>query len=215
MEGYASLPTTVVSDPLDSQTTRLGAVITPPDSRSVTPPPRRNVPTDGAFPPIDRQSSRTPLLVSKPLSPPSSESDSPGPTSPISPSRPTRIRSLSHSTEPECEAPVLPTALHANFLTSCIGFATFVLLWIPIPLLHWIGWEAFRWPGQQGGNVWEIWAGLEVVAWGGAVYVSLTRADRRDIPLTSERRADGAHRSVGTNNVVRCESLDDWPGGCH
>jgi len=70
------------------------------------------------------------------------------------------------------EPPVLPTALHANFLTSCIGFATLVLLWIPIPLLHWIGWESFRWPGQRGGNPWEIWGGLELVAWGGAVYVS-------------------------------------------
>lgn len=171
MEGYASLPTTANHNDPDSQFT-----LTPPESRSITPPAARNVPsTGGHFPPIDRQSSRTPLIVIKPLTPPFSHTDTPELASPTSPSHLPRIRSFSHSTEPGTEPPILPAALHANFLTSCIGFATLVLLWIPIPLLHWIGWETFRWPGQQGGNAWEIWTGLELVAWGGAVYVSRCR----------------------------------------
>ena len=66
----------------------------------------------------------------------------------------------------------LPPALHSNFLTSCIGITTLLLLWIPIPLLSILGIERFRLPGSQGGPIVEMWAELEVVAWGGAVYVS-------------------------------------------
>lgn len=39
-----------------------------------------------------------------------------------------------------------PFALYANFLTTCIGLCTFVLLWIPIPFLHISGAEAFHLP---------------------------------------------------------------------
>lgn len=163
IEGYTSLPTTTDHIP------------TPPISRPDSPPlplprPREH---KGPYPPaltstsdliplskrIDRQTSRTPLLTlntQTPLSPPDS---SPAPQSPVS---------LPHV------IPKLPPALHANFLTSCIGFATLVLLWVPMPLLHWIGWERFQWPGQGGGDASSVWAGLEVVAWGGAIYVSGT-----------------------------------------
>ncbi|OXM78991.1 hypothetical protein C364_03469 [Cryptococcus neoformans Bt63] len=65
------------------------------------------------------------------------------------------------------EPPVpLPPALHANFLTSCIGIATLLLLWPPIIWLDWMGYEVFKWPGSDG----KIWLGLEVVAWGGSIY---------------------------------------------
>lgn len=68
------------------------------------------------------------------------------------------------------EPPVpLPPALHANFLTSCIGIATLLLLWPPIIWLDWMGYEVFKWPGSDG----KIWLGLEVVAWGGSIYVSV------------------------------------------
>lgn len=66
----------------------------------------------------------------------------------------------------------MPAALHANFLTSCIGVATALFLWIPIVVLDWTGIEPFRWPGSRGESTLGIWAGLEVVAWGGALYVS-------------------------------------------
>lgn len=39
-----------------------------------------------------------------------------------------------------------PFGLYSNFVTSCIGFATLVLLWIPIPFLHWTGSEPFFLP---------------------------------------------------------------------
>ena len=66
----------------------------------------------------------------------------------------------------------LPAALHANFLTSCIGLATLVLLWTPLPVLHWLGWETFHWPGQTGGDASTIWWSLLIIAVGGSVYVS-------------------------------------------
>lgn len=79
----------------------------------------------------------------------------------------------------------LPPALHSNFMTSCIGIATLVLLWIPIPICHWLGWETFRLPGSlDGEDAWEIWFGLEVVAWTGSVYVrSTTSALRRGLQV--------------------------------
>lgn len=40
----------------------------------------------------------------------------------------------------------LPFGLHANFLTSCIGLLTFVIMWLPIPLLHYLKVEPFRLP---------------------------------------------------------------------
>jgi hypothetical protein len=67
--------------------------------------------------------------------------------------------------------PILPTALHSNFITSCIGFATLVMLCIPIPFLHWTGVETFRWPGSQGGDAGTIWYALAIVAACGAIYV--------------------------------------------
>lgn len=116
-------------------------------------------------PRIDRQTSRTPLLrIKTPPSPPLSTDHTPTIQSPaLTPILPRNT----HHTPPE-----LPAALHSNFLTSCIGVATLVLLWLPIPILHRIGWETIRWPGQGGGDFWTIWGGLQVVAWGGAIYVS-------------------------------------------
>lgn len=118
-------------------------------------------------PRIDRQTSRTPLLKIKTSPSPSlSDLDVPPTASPLtSPLLPKQHANTHHL------LPVLPPALHANFLTSCIGLATLVIFWVPIPFLHWVGWETFRWPGSQGGNLMEIWGGLEAVAWGGAIYV--------------------------------------------
>jgi len=39
-----------------------------------------------------------------------------------------------------------PFGFHPNLLTSIMGFFTFILLWIPIPFLHYSGAEIFRLP---------------------------------------------------------------------
>ncbi|KAK4699556.1 hypothetical protein P7C70_g6706, partial [Phenoliferia sp. Uapishka_3] len=39
--------------------------------------------------------------------------------------------------------------LHSNVITASIGFCTFFCLWIPIPILHWIGWEIFELPPRE------------------------------------------------------------------
>ncbi|EKM83896.1 hypothetical protein AGABI1DRAFT_51463 [Agaricus bisporus var. burnettii JB137-S8] len=42
-----------------------------------------------------------------------------------------------------------PLGLHADLLTSLIGVATFLVLWIFIPVLHKTGVETFRWPSDR------------------------------------------------------------------
>ncbi|KAF9056140.1 hypothetical protein BJ165DRAFT_1398874 [Panaeolus papilionaceus] len=39
-----------------------------------------------------------------------------------------------------------PFGLHPNLLTSMLGFFTCIILWIPIPFLHWSGAETFHLP---------------------------------------------------------------------
>lgn len=146
---------------------------TPPISGSSTPiPPPPTPPFSGAHPiyPSPRHPSQ-----SIPLSPKLSTS-----TNQPSTKTPTPLdRSLSRTPllDPPIHSPIhppviLPPALHANFLTSCIGLATFVLMWPPLIALHWTGWEVFRWPAGEGVSSGTVWAGLAVVAWAGAFYVS-------------------------------------------
>ncbi|WWC65980.1 uncharacterized protein I303_108602 [Kwoniella dejecticola CBS 10117] len=59
----------------------------------------------------------------------------------------------------------LPPALHANFITSCIGLATLLLLWPPIFLLDWSGYETFAWPAGEG-----VWTCLAAIFAGGTLY---------------------------------------------
>ncbi|KAF5385321.1 hypothetical protein D9615_001506 [Tricholomella constricta] len=40
----------------------------------------------------------------------------------------------------------LPFGLHANFLTTCMGLLTLVILWLPIPFLHYFDIEPFMLP---------------------------------------------------------------------
>ena len=39
-----------------------------------------------------------------------------------------------------------PFGLHPNLLTSLVGVLTFLFLWIPLPVLHYVGAESFHWP---------------------------------------------------------------------
>lgn len=107
-----------------------------------------------------RKTSRSPLLDPFTLTPASGEEEDVT----VSP-----YRRYSHD-----EPPVLPTALHSNFITSCIGFATLVMLWIPMVPLHWTGVETFRMPGATEGDSSAIWFDLAIVAACGAIYVSLS-----------------------------------------
>jgi drug/metabolite transporter (DMT)-like permease len=42
-----------------------------------------------------------------------------------------------------------PFGLHPNFITSVLGLFTFIILWIPLPVLHWSGAEPFRLPPNK------------------------------------------------------------------
>lgn len=138
---------------------------------------------------LNRQASTTPLLrVETPPSPHPSDQDV-DPSEPLasaislSNGRPSLQDRNSHEAAHQSFARIdlhhgqrdpveLPAALHANFLTSSIGFVTAILLWIFIPLLHWIGWEPIRWPGEVVGRGGEVWMAVGVISWTGAVYVS-------------------------------------------
>jgi drug/metabolite transporter (DMT)-like permease len=43
-----------------------------------------------------------------------------------------------------------PFGLHPNMLTSIVGFFTLTLLWVPIPILHYLGVERFVLPPTSG-----------------------------------------------------------------
>ncbi|KAK4685997.1 hypothetical protein P7C73_g4138, partial [Tremellales sp. Uapishka_1] len=91
----------------------------------------------------------------RPLSPTSRRADSP----PLPTSR------LLQPAHPPSQTQ-LPPALHANFLTSSIGLATLLLLWIPIVFLDIQGWERFEWPAGD----WRVWCCMGLVAAGGSLY---------------------------------------------
>ncbi|TFK30423.1 hypothetical protein FA15DRAFT_662375 [Coprinopsis marcescibilis] len=58
-----------------------------------------------------------------------------------------------------------PFGLHPNFLTSIMGLMTFLVLWIPIPILHWTGVETFSLPPN-----WLTAISIAGIALGGVVF---------------------------------------------
>ena len=46
------------------------------------------------------------------------------------------------------------SVIFANAFGSCIGMFTLTVLWIPLPILHWIGWETFELP--TGHTAWLL-----------------------------------------------------------
>ncbi|KAK8849577.1 hypothetical protein IAR55_004912 [Kwoniella newhampshirensis] len=154
-----------------------GGVTTPSPSHSYSPLPAHH------SPPTSPSASATfhhrPIPHSHPSPPiplePSSHSQPPDVLSPPSLQRNTSSSFLIQPKQTQINLshgyPVtLPPALHANFLTSCIGLATLLLMWPPIVGLHWMGYETFQWPGNGSDSPGMVWAALEVVAWGGSLY---------------------------------------------
>ncbi|OQD82092.1 hypothetical protein PENANT_c023G04279 [Penicillium antarcticum] len=43
--------------------------------------------------------------------------------------------------------------IFANTFGSLIGAFTLLVLWIPLPFLHWTGWETFEWPTGEAGRM--------------------------------------------------------------
>ncbi|KAI4591683.1 hypothetical protein KJ359_012708 [Pestalotiopsis sp. 9143b] len=48
--------------------------------------------------------------------------------------------------------------IFANAFGSCIGFFTLSVLWIPLPILHMLGWETFELPTGQ--TAWYLWVSV-------------------------------------------------------
>ncbi|KAF9787162.1 hypothetical protein BJ322DRAFT_1107239 [Thelephora terrestris] len=58
-----------------------------------------------------------------------------------------------------------PFGLHPNLLTSLVGVLTLLLLWIPLPVLHYMGAEPFHWPAN-----WHVALVILGIALSGVVY---------------------------------------------
>ncbi|KAG2023516.1 hypothetical protein CC2G_001162 [Coprinopsis cinerea AmutBmut pab1-1] len=95
-----------------------------------------------------------------------------------------------------------PFGLHPNFLTSIMGFITFVVLWIPIPILHWTGIEPFAWPSN-----WLTVFSIAGIALGGVVFNAGFMASPKSlfsvIPIDSVTLLDLARRVGPHSNLCR------------
>ncbi|WVF68554.1 hypothetical protein IAT40_003322 [Kwoniella sp. CBS 6097] len=120
------------------------------------------------FPHIPTDGTPTPIELTPPLSRTTSNSNAALLPSPSGTQSYPHHQHHSHHFKPIA----LPPALHANFLTSCIGVATLLLMWPPVIVLDWMGYEDFRWPGTGVGaqGFWDIWSSLWIVFWSGSLY---------------------------------------------
>jgi drug/metabolite transporter (DMT)-like permease len=58
-----------------------------------------------------------------------------------------------------------PFGLHPNLLTSLAGVLTLVFLWIPLPILHYMGVEPFHWPAN-----WSVALFISGIALSGVMF---------------------------------------------
>ncbi|POY76473.1 hypothetical protein BMF94_0674 [Rhodotorula taiwanensis] len=110
-----------------------------------------------AFPGIETETSSLLRAPSPSTNGLSSDPATPAPI-PVESARRASPSFASHGIEARSRAPppsqiVTPTLLllYSNAITSLIGLCTLGLLWIPIPLLHWVGWEDFEVPPAGAG----------------------------------------------------------------
>lgn len=76
--------------------------------------------------------------------------------------------------------------LYSNFITSSIGLCTLLVLWIPIPFLHWLNWEVFELPPSESwlaiigmmlsGVAFNACFMLLLSIWGPVIAVSILRS---------------------------------------
>lgn len=58
-----------------------------------------------------------------------------------------------------------PFGLHPNLLTSLAGILTLLFLWIPLPVLHYVGAEPFHWPAN-----WSVILVISGIALSGVIF---------------------------------------------
>lgn len=90
------------------------------------------------------------------------------------PSEETPIGAPSDAPPIDPNAP-LPFGLHANLLTSVIGFLTLVVVWIFVPVCHYLGVETFKLPASL--MTWLVIAGIALggVVFNAGLMASITR----------------------------------------
>lgn len=100
-----------------------------------------------------------------------------------------------------------PFGLHPNLLTSSAGILTLLFLWIPLPVLHYIGAEPFRWPAN-----WHATMAVSGIALSGVVYNAgfmVIYPDHLFASLDVSRmfRSDSPG-GVGSNHRIHRKSVD-------
>ncbi|GAA5887999.1 hypothetical protein JCM5296_001526 [Sporobolomyces johnsonii] len=127
--------------------------------------------TEGADDDDDETPSESSSLLSTPR--PLSPSPTPANTSfppPLSPSPSPSLTNSSLTSRssltlvPPAVSPTL-FLLYSNLITSLIGLATLLFLWIPIPILDYVGWEEWDGPPPR-----EVWGPLVGIIAGGVVF---------------------------------------------
>lgn len=99
--------------------------------------------------------------------------------------------------------------IFANTFGSMIGCFTLLVLWVPLPFLHFLGWETFRFPTGEAG--WMLL--ISICANASKCSRSMSVKVIRLTPPSVLRVLPGPHLPHITRPFVRCGSPDHLPGG--
>jgi len=101
-----------------------------------------------------------------------------------------------------------PFGFHPNMLTSAIGFCTFIVLWIPIPILHYLDIEPFLFPHNAG-----IILSIAGIALSGVIF---NAGFMVSVPIVVVIRASFNYTDpswgLGTHNYVCWKPTHNRPG---
>jgi drug/metabolite transporter (DMT)-like permease len=105
-----------------------------------------------------------------------------------------------------------PFGFHPNLLTSLLGFLTFIILWIPIPFLHWSGAEVFRVPPNALTALSITGIALTGVVFNAGFMVNISTIYQHIIylELLTHAFAD-TFGGLGSNHRVCWKSIDHHP----
>lgn len=133
----------------------------------------------------DNEEGESLLSSPNPAEPTDSDVDS-EPQAPASPHSTARLRIASPPPVLLTDPSITTFLLYSNVLTALIGITTLLLFWIPIPILHYLGWEPFETPPS---NTWLPITGIVLMGvvfnagfmvllslWGPVVAVSCSRS---------------------------------------
>lgn len=101
-----------------------------------------------------------------------------------------------------------PFGLHSNLMTSLMGFFTFVILWIPLPFLHWSRTEVFRLPSDMWTALMIALIGLSAMLFNAGYMVNFSfntsKCDRCSMFYLGPLRRLGTNHRFGWKPAHNC-----------